>query len=58
VAILSTTKEANELGMVRENRCGDTRPFTVCQMPNRVRSLYLVMLSLYLVKWSLYLSMP
>jgi hypothetical protein len=42
VAILSTTTrskggnsvnngEANELGMVRENRCGDTRPFTACQ---------------------------
>jgi hypothetical protein len=42
VAILSTTtrskggnsvnnEEANKLGMGRENRCGDTRPFTACQ---------------------------
>ena len=24
-------EEANELGMVKENRCGDTRPFAACQ---------------------------
>jgi hypothetical protein len=47
VAILSTTTrakggnsvnngEANELGMVRENCCGDTTGFTACQCQIRL----------------------